>query len=651
MSAFLLAFLVGLGIVCSMAGWGWLTLRVFRFRQRTFLGYRAAVGLALSTSVGGLLNFLHAINPSLIRTYLVAGFILALVSVTLEASWIRLRAAEFRGYSTRHRTVWILGVVLLSLATFRYAVATSPGRFQHQDDYQGYFVFPLKMLETGSLGMDPFSERRIQSSLGGKAFLDTFTLATTGRTSNLHLIDLGVSFVVLLLLLAEVMVRRNASAFWIGMVLLAAELVAAPAVNITALYTAAVLIVVIFDMIADAREYRDRMARATVLAIVLAALVSLKTTFVPVAFLSWLGYALLTGARSEANRRTIWPQLYCGLLALTLLIPWMADSYRTSGTLFYPFLGRGFHGSRYGIYLLPTAQLGLRNVLAFAHGTQDFLFALLALEVGLLLTVRRWQDFKWRSSVAVASIVCISVALISLATGAYQVSRYTFPVVFAGVLFLLIEQLLPAHSAVATAAGAPASSPAISILLTGIFLGGALQGFTFVEDDRLADLQFALSGKQIDSPAEAAEYRAMQLAVPKGSTMLVFLDKHYLLDFRRNTIYINDTPGGASLPPGMPAFQGPDAVSNYLLSKGIRYLAYSYGSQANFTRAEFGKRLEPEVNVNLRVGAKMAFDFEDNLAQLGKTRKRIFDDGKNFVLDLATVTYGQSTDATSTAHS
>jgi len=634
MTSFCLVFLAGVGIACSMAGWGWLMIKLLRIQERGRLGYYAALGLAFSTSVGGLLNLLHAITPNLIVGYLSAGLLLAVFAAASAARVVRAQAAATLTYCKGHRLVTIAMLAVVALALFKYAIAVSPGRFQPQDDYQGYFVFPLKMIQNGTLGPDPFSERRIQSSLGGKEFLDTFPLSLTGETRNLHLMDSGVAFVIFVLLLSEIMIRKRLPAVWVVLILLTCVLFTAPVSNITAVYTAALLIVVLFDGFAMPLP-QPRLGHVVVLAMILASLVALKTTFVPVAALAWLGYVLLTAAGPAGRRKAFANGVLCACLVGLLLLPWMVDSYRSSGTVFYPFFGRGFHGSRYGIYLLPTAQLGLRNVLAFFHGAQDVLFAVLALQIGLLLAARQWRDAAGRINVIIGGIVVTSVALIAGATGAYQVFRYTFPVVFAGVIYLLIQEMAAAKSR-RDEDRSVFNSETVCVLLAGLLLGGAAQGFTYVEEDRISDLKFAISGRDINNSSEIASYRAMQLSVPAGQKMLVFLDKHYLLDFRRNPIYINDTPGGASLPPGMPAFKGPEPLADYLLAVGVRYLAYSYADNANFTRAEFGSRLDPEVNVNLRVGAKMAFDFEDNISLLGETRRRIFDNGKIFVLDLAT---------------
>jgi hypothetical protein len=648
MHAFLLAFAEGVGIVCSMAGWGWLTVQALRVREAVKIGYCAAIGLALSTSLGGLLNLLHMISPAVVVAYLAAGILLALLATAFRASrWLSQAEAAW-AYCNEHRFIAASVGIVIVLSLVKYAVAVSPGRFQPQDDYQGYFVFPIKMLQTGSLGSDPFSERRIQSSLGGKAFLDTFPLSLTGETRNLHLMDAGAAFLVIELLLAEIMIRKRLPAPWIIIVLLICTLLTAPAPNITAVYTASLLLLVLFDAFTTPTAQAG-LAQAVVIGIALASLLALKTTFVPVAVLSWLGYVLLLTSRTGFQKAAVTNGVCAAGVAVTLVLPWMIDSYRSSGTLFYPFLVRGFHGSRYGIYLLPTAQLGMQNVLAFFHGTQDVLFAVLAVQLSLLLIGRQWKSAAGRSSIVIGVIVLLAVVMIAGATGAYQIFRYSFPVVFAGVLYLLIQDIASVRAA-ETNPLLSCYRESVGVLLVGLLLGGALEGFTFLEPDRLADLKFAVTDADINSPAEIAAYRAMQLSVPAGQKLLVFLDKHFLLNFRRNEVYINDTPGGASLPPGMPAFKGPEPVADYLLGVGVRYLAYSYADEANFTRAEFGSRLEPNVNVNLRVGATMAFDFEDNVLLLGRTRKRVFDSGKIFVLDLASRQDGR-TALTSTLHS
>ena len=79
------------------------------------------------------------------------------------------------------------------------------------------------MLQTGHLRPDPFSERRIVYSLGGKFFLDTFSLSLTGEVRNFSLMDEEVAFVIFLLLLLEIMRRKRIEIEWIVVLLVVAS--------------------------------------------------------------------------------------------------------------------------------------------------------------------------------------------------------------------------------------------------------------------------------------------------------------------------------------------------------------------------------------------------------------------------------------------
>jgi hypothetical protein len=174
-----------------------------------------------------------------------------------------------------------------------------------------------------------------------------------------------------------------------------------------------------------------------------------------------------------------------------------------------------------------------------------------------------------------------------------------------------------------------------------MIIGAGAQGFLAEEKRNLESLAFGLAGRQIANADEKKTYAEMQSMIPSNERALVRLDKNYLLDFMRNEIFIADYPGGSSLPPGMPFFKadgtGPEEMSRYLLSHGIRYVAYSYKSEASFTRELYGNRLEPSMNAWIRSEASHTFDFQDTMAVLGETRQRVYDDGSIYLLDLRTL--------------
>ena len=630
MQFFCLTFLTGIVLLFSLAGWGCLLVRILKVPNSKSLGFDAAVGLAVSTAVGALLDGLHAISRTSVCIFIGIGVLLfcALFFREIGALWGRIPESI---RSLQHRPFLLtLGLLTVCVTFIKYSSSLSPGVFHLQDDYHAYFVFPVKMLETGSFGQDPFSERRLISSLGGNTFLDTLPLSITGDVRTLSLVDQGTAFLILLLLLAGIMVRKGSPAHWIALVLLAVASIPAPISNITAMYSGIVLLLLAIDLI-DRTVDQPSTEQAILLAIVLASLTSLKSTFAPVAAFLFFTYFGLQLVRAQDKRRASLTAVGCAALVLLLLFPWMLDSYRSSGTLFYPVFGRGFHGSRYGIYLLPTANMGWHNLLAFLNGFTNAVGAVLVCLAFLAFATPDQSKHSRLIQAVIAFNVAIDAVVIGIGTGGVQMYRYSFGVLFAFIVYLLIQQLSIPRGA--TALQHPAY---IALVIAyGVLLGAGLNGFAEEEKERLAEISFAANDQHIVSPDEAASYKEMQDTVPPGQKVLVRLDKNFLLDFRRNPVYINDLPGGASPPPGIPIFEGPDALSNYLLAHGVRYLAYSYGDEATFSKQEFKDRLQPDVNVWLRRGAEIAFDFQDNAVALGRTKRKLFDNGRMFVLDLA----------------
>jgi hypothetical protein len=150
--------------------------------------------------------------------------------------------------------------------------------------------------------------------------------------------------------------------------------------------------------------------------------------------------------------------------------------------------------------------------------------------------------------------------------------------------------------------------------------------------DCASQIELGMAGTSFISAEDRVEYRRMQEAVPSGERILARLETPYLLDFARNTVYIVDQPG-PGLPPGFPSFQGSEALADYLMSHSIRYVSYSYGAEAEFLR-ELRWVFAPGQPPQMADAARQTQDFLSDLQELAKTRKRIYDDGKNFVLDL-----------------
>jgi hypothetical protein len=644
MASYCLAFLWGLVILASFVGWGGAVNRVLFPAQRVDWGQRAAWGVALSVVVGGVLNLRQVISRTAVLVYLGLGIVSWLVG------WIpRIRdlSQAKRFFQTppdvKYRKLFACGIFLVAaLITMQYAASISGVQhegaitatmFNPADDFQAYFVFPEKMLQTGSMGPDPFSGRRLESSLGGKSFLDTFVLSMLSF-GNLHLLDPGIGLLIIVGLLLGRFDEKNTPGWGRLGILFFLVLIPPATGNITSLYIALALFLSLYrTLVWEGLQSARFFSRVLVVAVLAAAICSLKSTFIPVCgiFLtcSFLCYPIARGKW----RTTVVEMTTTAVFVIVLTLPWMIAMRASSGTLLYPILGKGYHQSAYGNSASPYSDLTISKAATVLKNISDassvVLFAL-----GIIYLVTR----KWRSSAGGVPLFLLAGAFLgkialTVATGGSHTYRYSFPFVMAATIVLLTELVSGALSS-EEAKSRSSERAAFAAWVAAVFLVGF-----FWDGSRLAYIDYVRNVRQRmrDSSLVSAEetdgYRKLQESIPRGEICLARLDKAFLLDFRQNRVFVMDQPGESSVPPGMPLFSGSEALAGYLLSKSIRYVAYSYGDEAGFAKA-LSYRLSPYFDPWDRRRAEHTFDVQDNLAELGKTRALIFDDGKNFVLDL-----------------
>jgi hypothetical protein len=642
MVSYWLAFSWGLVILASMVGWGAVVNRLLFPRYPVDWGQRAAWGLALSVIVGGVLNVLHWISRETVLAYLGLGLLSWLLNAAISRSfqfkWLTSSTAGDE--NRRIVTIGILIVALLALIQYAASVSgvqhggsVSPTNFNRDDDFQAYFVFPEKMLQTGSMGPDPFSGRRLQSSLGGQSFLDTFVLCILS-VQNLHVLDSGLGLLIILGLLWGTMQEHGISPAGSVGALLVFLLIPAPTSNITSLYTGLALFLSLYRTL-DWKEFPSSpfVSRLLIIAMLSAAICSLKSNFIPACVFA-LSCSFLCHLFGKSNRRIAAAEaVSTGLLVFAFMLPWMISMYQSSGTLLYPLLGKGYHQSVYGSSLSAYSELTLVKScrLILEHMTDASSLVLLGLGAFYAWS-REWGICGREGALSVALGAVAGKFVMVLATGGVYSYQYSFAFVTAATGVLIAEGLRsckvrnqnePSHSTgwiVAVAAG---------VFLVGSWWDGSRRMYL----DCLSSIREGVENAPLVSSQEVKEYKGLQESIPPLEVVLTRLDKPFLLDFQRNKIFIADLPGQVSPPPGMPLFRGSEPLASYLIAKSIRYVAYSYGDEAGFTRY-FSYMLSPYNNVWGRTIAQHTYDTQDNLTELGKTRKRIYDDGKSFVLDL-----------------
>jgi hypothetical protein len=598
------ALIYGLLLLASFVGWGSI-VAWWSDRGQAGLSLRAAWGMALCIAAGGWLNlFGISTRPTLIALVALGILILAIARPRIPAA--------------ASSSLLLCVIVLLGL---RCAAAVSSNSYNSQDDYQGYFVFPQKIIQTGGLGSDPFSERRIISSLGGQYFLDSMLISGVDE-AHIDLLDRGIGLLVLAGLVwsmaRELGMARNLAAC----ALLPIALVFSPQANVSSLLIACAMCVALYQTLEMAGRKPNSIVRDGLLVGLLAAGTStLKMNVIPGVGLLALFYFLgkwLTDRRGRAA--TLAGAGVAGGATLLFLLPWMIASFRANGTFLYPLLGHGYYGSRFGDYRLPTAEMSLVSIYHWI-GTALVGVVPIVILLSVVYSIARRQIGTSEFLLALAAVVANIV--VAICAGGFATDRFTFSFNFAAILILLCHWLARPNGVFA------------AMLVIGLVIGETWHPLRVSLDDNAAWLVSEIKGHTAGDDWDRGEYQAMQQSVPAGQTILARLDDPFLLNFRRNPINIIDMPGRASPPPGMPSFAGSEPLADYLLGQHIRYIAYSYGDEAGYSRAVMGDRLNLDKRDWTYNTATYVFDFQDNLRELGRTRRRVYDDGRIWVIDLS----------------
>jgi hypothetical protein len=630
MVSYFLAFGWGICLLVSLIGWGGFINRILFPQHRVGWGQRGAWGMAWSMCVGGVLNLTQTISPTTILIYLGLGFLYWLFDI-YTARELLINSVSKISFDRRD-WVFILGVfAVVLLNIWHYAGSVYSLKFQGLDDYHAYFVYPHKMLQTGFLGLDPFSERRL-SSLGGQPFLHTFALSLLGN-ENFYLIDPGVAFLISVGILWEFLQDKNVAKQIAVLFLFVFLCIYYPQLNTSSTVTGTVMFLSLFATLEwEGIKSSNWIANACIVALVVAGICSLKTSYIPACGILILATYLFYILGSPNDRRVaIYEFILVGCLSFLLLLPWMIAMYQSSGTLLYPLLGKGYHGSAYGSYL--HKDLTLLKAIKITISSAINVYGISLLLLGCAFLGKRNDPISGReASLSLLVSAVLGIVIIALSTGGVESYRYSFPFVSTALIVLMIVACVPE-----TGEPSKLSNTApvlIAMVVAGIMIGNNSNSLKIRYAEFAGNIKSGINHVALVPQQQVAQYIKMQQSIAEGEILLTRLEKPFLLNFKRNQIFIADWPGGVSPPPGMPLYKGSEPLADYLTAQSIKYVAYSYAKEASYSKAFLSPGMNTE-NTWLRNQADNAWDFQDNLKELGNTRKRVYDDGDIFILDLS----------------
>ena len=611
-------------VFIAIAGLGAVMLRLIGLR-RVSIPLAALTGFGLVIFLGGCLNLLHAISYPARLGLVVAGLLAFL--------WIRTSAKSESSLPQPHaHSPWTRVVLLLAAVVFlvRFAATVHTPYYQIDDDYNFYLAAPVKMDALHQYAPDPFSERRIMSSLGGNYFLQSLILAEL-PIEDVQMADRALGLLLILFVaagLGAVFRLQPLQRALLGLFLL---LTPQLQFNLTFVDLPFALFCGLAYLATDSDELESRPGlQALLLGATAATIASFKSTYLPHGLLFCLIIGLLHAWRRglRAGLRTL---LFAALGGLIVLLPWMIASHSASGTWFYPLLGKGYQYSAYGLFPPPSGDNSLKII------AKVMIFNLPL--VGVFLVEWFWcePDEPTRVLAALTVAALVASVLVGLATGGDSVRRYNYPAIVAAILLFYLAASHKANLLPGRRWRSLEWASAALCLCLAMYIG--FNSWTYEYSMTFQCLRASLTDFHIEPQSTVLAYAAMERAIPAGPDgTLATVDFPFLLNFQSHDIDLADIPGAASLPPGWPARSDGNALAAYLLANHRRYLALTYGPSTlhDVLEREQVQVGDPHVTQWIKSEAEIRLASYRQFDQLMHSRRHLYDAGNLVVLDLAT---------------
>ena len=630
-------------LLTSFIGWGCLLAKILNVQMPGF-GIRAVFGISFNVALGGFFNLLKIINKTSLTYVVIIGFLLFIFfTIFVQRNELKQKLIKHFNNFKKNKAVSVLILCILIILLSRFSMSISSQDFNKYDDFLAYASFPTKMIQTGHLGEDPFSETRMVTSLGGKYFLDALVLSRLSW-NNLLIVDYGISFLILILVVVEVMLFYQISIYWILVFLSSLILLESPAGNLTSSFTSMAIFLVLLILFTENEIIKVKyFVKSILFALLFSALFVLKSNFIPILLLLFAAYFLKKYLNVDKNIQDFWliarEFLLTLIFSIIFILPWMISLFYSSGTLLYPLLGGGYHGSVYGDLPVAYSQWSGYNILPIIYGLiTNINFYIFFLLILLVIYLRYLIDNNNKKNLLFIIIVgtlgiCFNVFL----TGGYGISRYTmaFIVPINIILVVSLLQIINKNSSINFKI---AYGKLFILLILGILIGNNLKSAQLEIKSNFLKLNYSISGQTFINNNIISEYIKLQNSIPKQENILARVDYPFLFDYNRNNIYITDYIGGSSLPPGIPINNGTESLIGYLISNKIRYIAFSYKSQLGLSKESTDYYINGSnwrgYNIWLKKEVENTLEFQKNLNKLGLTNKKIYDDGNNYILDL-----------------
>lgn len=622
-------------LLAALAGWGHLAGRALRVDVT--LDLRLAWGTAALLGAAGWLYAFGACDRNALLVLLAVGF----------GGYVWRHATEpepaaagiLRGLAGLRRDpqAAILWTVLAALFGITVLGAVARLHGNHFDDDVAYTPLVRRLLQTGDLD-EPFSFRRLSSS-GGQTILSALG-AVRGELGNIFLVDQGVFRIVTFALVIGLLRRQGpADRFVAGAILLMLLVLPDASINTASYWTGTTMFLAMYRTALEVDRARGALLALGALA---AAACSLRQNYLPPAVV----FPALVLVLRRADRRAWRDVIAAGTV---VLVPYMIASWREIHTVMWPLMvGTGNEQ----VATQPATWSVWQELQMLVRISMDPnpVRVLVPLLPVLLLCRDRRRGAPLLALTGASVVGYVLLVHAFAMSDARNLWRYAFAYMTPLAVIVMIEVagrgLRPAEpdagpddpaDAPADARGVHSTFAARVIVLVCVLAqyGYSLKSALTTYKTLATDLDEAHRDQPATSPETAAVYARLQASVPAGAPLVALLDEPAYLDYTRNRVYNLDTPGFASLPPGLPMFAGAEAKADYLRSLGLRHLAFVRGDHSRyFYRRDYWlERFVWDIEL-WRMVAGYQLDLADDLAELATRHRVIFDEGGMVVLEL-----------------
>jgi hypothetical protein len=540
----------------SMYGWG----KLFFLRNITkFISLNIVIGMGFTLFVGGILNYFSLASQNYIKIIFLIGIFFSFFEIYKYCNYSNF-ILMFKKIN-KINLIFLIPGILLILTIYS---SINPDVYNYHDDFQKYFLHPIKMLESGSIFGSSLSSVGTET-FGGQSFFQSFYIGWLGIKA-INIFDSVFCLSICFLLILEWSIKKGIVIY--GSLIAALLLIINQQyVNVSSIYSG-----VLFMMASNIFVLKILKGHSSIqncsnfkniigMSLCFASLFILKTTYVLFSFVFFSIFVTFFVIFLKTKKNLVISITLIPLLSILFALPWLIYSLKNyinlnisdEKNLIFDFKNFNFDF----INLISTKPLYYGG--STLHYSLLIFFGIIFLILLTFLLFQKKIDFdNYNKSVFIVSISSlISVLVIYFififlsGSGYFPLSssiRYSIPFIISLVLIgiLFLYSIIPIKLKYFRIF---ISINIIVFLITFFseYTNNTLQSFKC--GNKLSFTSFACSKKYIAynndvfSPDKKLLVRKWQEMIPEGEAIMSWINTPFYLDFKRNKIIEIDIVG------------------------------------------------------------------------------------------------------------